>query len=76
MPSIACAAAGPTSWTAPPQIEHHLFPRLPRHAYGTVGPRVRAVCAAHGVRYEKLSLLGSTLLIVRHLQLMGQPKLA
>ena len=58
------------------QIEHHLFPRLPRHSYDAVAPRVRAACAAHGVRYEQLSLAGSTLLVLRHLQAMGRPKLA
>lgn len=58
------------------QIEHHLFPRLPRHSYGAVAPRVRALCAEHGVAYEELSLLASTALILRHLQALGQPKLA
>lgn len=33
------------------QVEHHLFPRLPRHALGAVRPRVRALAAAHGVPY-------------------------
>jgi fatty acid desaturase len=34
------------------QIEHHLFPRLPPNRLRDIAPRVRAVCEAHGVRYQ------------------------
>lgn len=33
------------------QIEHHLWPDLPPLAYQRVAPRVRALCARHGVPY-------------------------
>ncbi len=33
------------------QIEHHLWPDLPPHAYQRVQPRVKAVCEKHGVPY-------------------------
>ena len=33
------------------QIEHHLFPQLPRHELRAVAPRVRALAAKHGVAY-------------------------
>jgi fatty acid desaturase len=33
------------------QIEHHLFPNLPRHRFGVVSQKVRAMCAKHGVKY-------------------------
>ena len=31
------------------QIEHHLFPTMPRHAHGVVAPDVQALCAQHGL---------------------------
>jgi linoleoyl-CoA desaturase len=34
------------------QIEHHLFPRLPTTRLREIAPRVRELCAAHGVRYR------------------------
>jgi fatty acid desaturase len=34
------------------QIEHHLFPTLPRHNYYLVAPFVQEVCAKHQVHYH------------------------
>lgn len=34
------------------QIEHHLFPRLPPNRLREIAPRVRAICAEHGVTYR------------------------
>jgi fatty acid desaturase/predicted heme/steroid binding protein len=31
------------------QVEHHLFPTMPRHNYPLVAPRVAALCAKHGL---------------------------
>jgi fatty acid desaturase len=33
------------------QIEHHLFPSLPRHEHAGVAARVREICAQHGLEY-------------------------
>ncbi|KAL8170048.1 UNVERIFIED_CONTAM: hypothetical protein K2H54_062358 [Gekko kuhli] len=33
------------------QIEHHLFPTMPRHNYWKVAPLVKSLCAKHGVQY-------------------------
>lgn len=33
------------------QIEHHLFPRMPPNRLREIAPRVREICAAHGVQY-------------------------
>uniref|UniRef100_A0A452RF66 Cytochrome b5 heme-binding domain-containing protein n=1 Tax=Ursus americanus TaxID=9643 RepID=A0A452RF66_URSAM len=33
------------------QIEHHLFPTMPRHNYHKVAPLVRSLCAKHGLLY-------------------------
>ncbi|XP_006109168.2 fatty acid desaturase 3-like isoform X4 [Myotis lucifugus] len=34
------------------QIEHHLFPTMPRHNYHRIAPLVKALCAKHGLTYE------------------------
>jgi len=34
------------------QIEHHLFPDLPSNRYAEIAPRVREICARHGVAYN------------------------
>ena len=34
------------------QIEHHLFPRLPPNRLRQIAPRVREICAEHGVKYQ------------------------
>jgi len=34
------------------QIEHHLFPRMPPNRLREIAPRVREICAAHGVDYR------------------------
>uniref|UniRef100_A0A3B4V1G9 acyl-CoA (8-3)-desaturase n=1 Tax=Seriola dumerili TaxID=41447 RepID=A0A3B4V1G9_SERDU len=34
------------------QIEHHLFPTMPRHNYHLVAPHVRALCEKHGIPYQ------------------------
>lgn len=34
------------------QIEHHLFPTMPRHNYYKIQPMVQSLCKKHGVNYE------------------------
>ncbi|XP_023647990.1 acyl-CoA Delta-6 desaturase-like [Paramormyrops kingsleyae] len=38
------------------QIEHHLFPTMPRHNYQRAAPMVRALCEKHGIPYQVKSL--------------------
>jgi linoleoyl-CoA desaturase len=38
------------------QIEHHLFPDLPSNRYRELAGPVRALFAAHGLRYHSASL--------------------
>uniref|UniRef100_A0A7N6AA47 acyl-CoA (8-3)-desaturase n=1 Tax=Anabas testudineus TaxID=64144 RepID=A0A7N6AA47_ANATE len=38
------------------QIEHHLFPRMPRHNYYLVAPHVEALCKKHGIPYQTKTL--------------------
>jgi fatty acid desaturase len=53
------------------QIEHHLFPSMPRpnlrHARGLV----QAFCARHGIRYCETDLLDSYAQVLRHLDTVG-----
>ncbi|XP_004683525.2 PREDICTED: fatty acid desaturase 2-like protein FADS2P1 [Condylura cristata] len=39
------------------QIEHHLFPTMPRHNYHRVAPLVRSLCAKHGLPYVNKPML-------------------
>ena len=34
------------------QVEHHLFPDMPSSRYAEIAPRVRLVCARHGLPYN------------------------
>ncbi|KAK9410189.1 fatty acid desaturase 1-like [Crotalus adamanteus] len=34
------------------QIEHHLFPTMPRHNYCKVAPLVKSLCTKHNIKYE------------------------
>jgi fatty acid desaturase len=39
------------------QIEHHLFPALPPRAYQRIQPRVKELCAKHGIPYVQEPVL-------------------
>jgi fatty acid desaturase len=41
------------------QIEHHLFPAMPRNRLADAAPIVRAFCAEHGLSYHQTSALQS-----------------
>ncbi|XP_060031735.1 fatty acid desaturase 3 [Erinaceus europaeus] len=53
------------------QIEHHLFPTMPRHNYRRVAPLVKALCAKHGLRYEVKPFLTALADIVGSLKKSG-----
>jgi fatty acid desaturase len=55
------------------QIEHHLFPNMPRGALKHAQPIVRAHCEALGVSYCETSLIGSYRAALGHLDDMGAP---
>jgi fatty acid desaturase len=54
------------------QIEHHLFPSLPRPSLRRVQPLVREFCAERGVPYVECSLAGSYGQSVGHLNTVAQ----
>jgi fatty acid desaturase len=55
------------------QIEHHLFPNMPRPNLRRAQPLIRAFCLQHGLPYTQASLVGSYAQAIRHLHTVGAP---
>jgi fatty acid desaturase len=55
------------------QIEHHLFPSMPRPSLRRAQAIVRAHCGQHGLAYHESSVLGSYAQVLRHLHAVGAP---
>ncbi len=53
------------------QVEHHLFPNMPRPNLRAVAPMVRKFCAEHSITYTETSLWTSYVIVVRHLNEVG-----
>ena len=53
------------------QIEHHLFPNMPRPALARARPVVLEYCRRHGIGYTQASLGQAYGSVVRHLNTMG-----
>ncbi|XP_006274952.1 acyl-CoA (8-3)-desaturase [Alligator mississippiensis] len=54
------------------QIEHHLFPTMPRHNYWKVAPLVKSLCATHGIEYKSKTLLTAFADILHSLKDSGE----
>jgi fatty acid desaturase len=55
------------------QIEHHLFPRMPRNKLREAQAIVKDFCRDHSIGYHETSVLGSYREILGHLQEVGAP---
>jgi fatty acid desaturase len=55
------------------QIEHHLFPSMPRPNLRRAQPIVERHCRSHGITYAQSTLLGSYASALRHLHRVGAP---
>jgi fatty acid desaturase len=55
------------------QIEHHLFPNMPRPNLRRAQPLVREFCRQHELAYTEASLVGSYAQALRHLHAVGAP---
>jgi fatty acid desaturase len=53
------------------QIEHHLFPSMPRPSLRRAQPIVSDFCASHRVGYTETSLLSAYRIVVRYLNQVG-----
>ncbi|XP_067397563.1 acyl-CoA (8-3)-desaturase-like [Emydura macquarii macquarii] len=54
------------------QIEHHLFPTMPRHNYWKVAPLVKSLCDKHGIKYQCKPLLTAFADVVHSLKESGE----
>lgn len=50
------------------QIEHHMFPTMPRHNLHIANREVKALCAKHGIPHRTTGLLAGTLEVVQCLK--------
>ena len=53
------------------QVEHHLFPSMPRPSLRKVQPIVREYCELHGVKYTEVGLFTSYRIVVDYLNNVG-----
>jgi fatty acid desaturase len=54
------------------QVEHHLFPSMPRPALARARALVRAHCRRHDVHYEETTLLQAYVRVARYLDAVGR----
>ncbi|XP_078239709.1 acyl-CoA (8-3)-desaturase isoform X2 [Pogona vitticeps] len=54
------------------QIEHHLFPRMPRHNLWKAAPLVKSFCAKYGIEYQCKPLLRALADIIHSLKDSGE----
>lgn len=50
------------------QVEHHLWPKLPRHSYRTVKPILRAFCKEHGLEYNQACFFDANCALLKKLK--------
>jgi fatty acid desaturase len=55
------------------QIEHHLFPHMPRPNLRRAQPIVESFCARNGISYSQTTLRNSYAQVLRHLHDAGAP---
>lgn len=53
------------------QIEHHLFPSMPRPHLRRAAPLIRRYCEAHGTTYTETGLMHSYAIVTRHINAVG-----
>jgi fatty acid desaturase len=54
------------------QIEHHLFPNMPRPSLRRAQPLIRAYCLGHGLPYVETGLIDSYRQALHHLDTVGR----
>ncbi|WP_395245497.1 fatty acid desaturase family protein [Agromyces sp. MMS24-K17] len=53
------------------QIEHHLFPSMPRPHLRRAAPIIRSYCTGHGVPYTQTTLVHSYAIVYRYINRVG-----
>jgi fatty acid desaturase len=54
------------------QIEHHLFPSMPRHNLKRVAPLIKTLCKKHSIPYHTTSFTSGLLEVVGQLNNISQ----
>ncbi len=54
------------------QVDHHLFPSLPRHNFGKVHKLVEKFCKEHGVTYHETNIWDGTIEVLSHLSAVSK----
>ncbi|KAI8806760.1 fatty acid desaturase-domain-containing protein [Cladochytrium replicatum] len=54
------------------QIEHHMFPNIPRHNFHKVAPLVESLCRKHGVVYHRTGMLSGMSEVIGRLANVAQ----
>lgn len=49
------------------QVEHHLFPSMPRHHYPAAHKMVESFCKEHGVNYHETDMIEGNVEVLQHL---------
>ena len=57
------------------QIEHHLFPQLPRHSFSKVASYVQSICKMHDVKYNVVNIFAGSVIVSRYLSFVGRTPL-
>jgi fatty acid desaturase len=55
------------------QIEHHLFPSMPRPNLRRAQPLVREFCLSRGISYSHCGIFASDAEVLHHLHAVGAP---
>jgi fatty acid desaturase len=55
------------------QVEHHLFPNMPRPSLRHSQPLISRFCTEHGITYTQTGLIDSYRQVLRHLHEAGRP---
>jgi len=49
------------------QVDHHLFPMIPRHNLAEVNKHVKAFCKEQGVSYHEAGMINGNMEVIKHL---------
>lgn len=58
------------------QVDHHLFPQIPRHNLAKVHTLVESFCKQHGVSYHEASIYDGTIEVLEHLSTVSKEFIA
>ena len=53
------------------QVDHHLFPTMPRHHLPAAHELIVSFCKEHGIKYNEASLLKGTMDVIEHLDVVA-----